>query len=109
MDKHKYYVSVQARSILREQGQAAYEWEIEATDDDAAKLQTLFEELEEADHATLGRIMTPGLPYHHDPQNDEFDRLLQECYDLIHRLGVGETKSQLETLGDLRMGHYQEE
>ncbi len=43
MERNKYYVSVQSRSIMSNQGDAAYELEIEATDEEIKQLQELFE------------------------------------------------------------------
>lgn len=110
VEKKRYYVSVQSRSIMRDQGQASYEYEIEATESELQRLQTKMDELEEADHATFFRTFTPGLPYHHDPENDEYDRAIKDCYDTIFQLGTDETKLHLSSfLDNLRMGHYQEE
>jgi len=100
MDKKKYYVSVQSRSILSEQGHDAYELEIEATEDEVHQLRILFDMLEEADHATFFRGITPGLPYHHDPQNDEYDHLLKDCYEKISQLGTEETKYYVQPMLD---------
>lgn len=110
MEKNLYYVSVQSRSIMRDQGQASYELEIEATESEVLRLQSKLDELEEADHGTFFRTLTPGLPYHHDPENDVYDRAIKQCYDLIYQWGTDETKQHLSSfLGDLQMGHYQEE
>ncbi|WP_027087892.1 hypothetical protein [Cohnella panacarvi] len=110
MEKNKYYVSVQSRSIMFDKGQASYELEIEATESEVKHLQSKFDELEEADHATFFRTFTPGLPYHHDPQNDEYDRALKDCYNLIFQLGTDETRVHLSSfVNNLQMGHYQEE
>ncbi|MDG0791565.1 hypothetical protein OMP38_12285 [Cohnella ginsengisoli] len=110
MEKKKYYVSMQSRSIFNEQGQAPYELEIEATDFEITNLRQLFNDWEEADQATFFRTVTPGLPYHHDPQNDRYDQLLKECYTLIYEWGTEDTKHHLNSfLQDLQMGHHQEE
>ena len=98
MTKSKYYVSVQSKSLSREQGQAAFEWEIEATDSEAAALGQLFERLENSDYATFPRGMTPGVPYHWDRENDSFDETLQQIYNMIHALATTETKAQIVEL-----------
>jgi hypothetical protein len=111
MEKKKYYVSVQSRSIMMEQGHASYELEIVATESEVARLQSFFDDFEEADHATYFRTITPGLPYHHDPENDEYDHALKECYNLIYQLGNDVTKAHLTSITDSlnHMGHHQEE
>ena len=103
-EKTKYYVSVQSKSLLREQGLAAYEWEIEATDEEAATLGQLFERLDESEHATYFRGMTPGLPYHWDRENDAYDGTLRKIYAMIHELGTPDTKSQIAGISDQLSG-----
>ncbi|MBO9598376.1 MAG: hypothetical protein J7559_11245 [Cohnella sp.] len=110
MEKNRYYVSMQSRSIMRDQSQASYEYEIEATESELIRLRSKMDELEDADHATFFRTATPGLPYHHDPENDEYDRAIKACYDMIFQLGTDETKQHISSFLDpLQMGHYQEE
>jgi len=100
MTRSRYYVSVQAKSISSEQGRMAYEWEIEATEEEAAALGQLFERLDESEHATFFRGMTPGVPYHWDRENDSYDGKLRQIYSKIQELGTPETKSQLEGILD---------
>ena len=95
MTKSKYYVSVQSKSLLREQGSAAYEWEIEATDEEAEALAQLLERLDESEHATFLRGMTPGVPFHWDRENDSYDGKLLQIFNTIRSLGTPETKSRI--------------
>jgi len=104
MIKSKYYVSVQSKSLSREQGSAAYEWEIEATDEEAAALERLFGRLDESEHATFIRGMTPGLPYHWDRENDAYDGTLRQIFDRIHALGTPDTRSQMAEIADQLSG-----
>lgn len=92
MDKSKFYVSVSSKTVLPEQGTSAYEWEVEATDEEAAELRDLLETLEEDEHATHFRGMTPGVPYHMDRENDEYDAKLKRIYSTIQKLGTPETQ-----------------
>lgn len=110
MEKKKYFVSVQSRSIMLEQGQAPYELEIEATESEVQDLQLLFEEFEESDHATFFRTAIPGLPYHHDLENDDYDQMLKQCYERIYQLGNNETRAHLSAfIKNIQMGHHHEE
>jgi hypothetical protein len=101
MEKTKYYVSVQAQSILSEQGAAAYELVILATDREVAQLQELFDNEEEAENATFFRGMAPGIPYHIDNENDVYDYYLIEIYKKIYELGTPETRSHIEGMNIL--------
>lgn len=96
MDKSKYYVSVQAGTVLHNQGDAAYEFEIEATAKEADKLLELLEMKQETEEDTLTRGSIPGVPYHFDQENDIHDEHLKGVYQFIHGLGTPETKQFLE-------------
>lgn len=106
MNKSKYYVSLSSKTVLPEQGTSAYEWEVEATDEEAAELRNLLENLEETEHATHFRAMTPGVPYHMDRENDEYDARLKQIYSVIRKLGtpatqrgIAEVMQSLEGIG----------
>lgn len=101
MDKRTYYVSVQAESIMAEQGDSAYEFEIEATDREVGILQEMFEELDDADNVTAIRAHIPYVQYHDDPENDAYDVQLQAIYRKLHELGTAETKHHIESMGIL--------
>ncbi|OPA81071.1 hypothetical protein BVG16_01645 [Paenibacillus selenitireducens] len=110
MAKSTYYVSVQSGSILKDQGAAAYEFEIMADQREADDLQHLLEMKMNADDRTYYRAHIPGIPYHIDPENDLYDHYLQQIYQLIYELGTEETKQamaqmhvleNLEGIGDL--------
>jgi hypothetical protein len=101
LEKTKYYVSVQAHSILSDQGAAAYELEILATDREVVQLQELFNNEGDAEDATFFRGMAPGIPYHIDDSNDAYDYYLIEIYKKIYELGTAETRSHIESMNIL--------
>ncbi len=106
MEKSKYYISVQAGTIMENQGDSAYEFEIEATAEDLDKLQKLFETKMEYEEGTYIRSHLPGIPYHHDSDNDLHDDALKEIYSMLNKLGTKETsdyiaKMDLENIGDM--------
>jgi hypothetical protein len=105
MDKRTCYISVQARTIMENQGDAAYEFEIEATQEDIDKLQQLFVMMNEYDEGTYIRSHVPAMPYHHDSDNDLYDDTLKEIYSMIGNLGPKETsdhvvKMDLDNVGN---------
>ncbi|CAH0118372.1 MULTISPECIES: hypothetical protein [unclassified Paenibacillus] len=95
MEKQTYYVSVQSSSILTEQGATPYEFEIQATQEEVDKLQSLFDFKSEADQKTFYRAHIPAYPYHVDPDNDMYDSYLNRIYELIYKLGTDETKQAI--------------
>ena len=101
MKKTTYYVSVQAGTAIEDIEAASFEFVIEATPKELDKLQTLFEEMDEAEDDTFTRGFLPTIPYHQDPQNDEYDESLKRVYRLIHELGTADTRRQIEAMGVL--------
>jgi hypothetical protein len=102
MEKKRYYISVQADTILAGQGEAAYEFEIDATPEQIEKLQELFEDKSDSADGTFLKAHTPAIPYHHDVENDAYDNYLREIYSMIHELGTPETRRHIEEMGVLR-------
>lgn len=101
MDKKTYYVSVQSESIMENQGDSGYEFEIKASEREVGKLQELFEELDDWDNATAVRAHIPYVQYHDDPENDAYDKYLQAIYQKIHELGTPDTRQHIESMGIL--------
>ncbi|WEK55901.1 MAG: hypothetical protein P0Y55_07605 [Candidatus Cohnella colombiensis] len=102
MDKRKYYVSIQSKTIMANREDAAYELEIEATDEQLDQLHQYFEFMAAYDDKSHFRTMIPGIPYHEDNENDKFDSYLHKAYRLIHETGTDQTKSFIESNHILR-------
>lgn len=100
-EKKTYYVSVQAGTMLEDKGAAAFEFEIRATEKELDKLRLVFEEMEDAASDTFFRSGIPGVPYHHDQENDVYDDAMVRVYRMIHELGTPETKKHIEEMGIL--------
>lgn len=99
MDKKRYYISVQAGTILEKQGDAAYELEIEATPEEVDKLSEVFEELDNFDQASFTQAATSvTIAYHLDESNDGYDFYLNEAYSMIYDLGTEETKQHIKSM-----------
>ncbi|THF75744.1 hypothetical protein [Cohnella fermenti] len=103
MDKRHYYVSVQAKTVMYNQGDAAYEFEIMATEQELDKLRDLFVELEGCEEDTTFRAHYPGIPYHHDSENDQYDYILKQIYGLVGELGTEKTRKHIHSM-NLQMG-----
>lgn len=101
MDKKRYYISVQSRTIMENQGDAAYELEIEATVEDLKQLEDLFEMVDDFDIQTYFRAHYPGIAYHHDSENDGYDYYLKETYRTLYHLGTNETKDHIASMNIL--------
>ena len=99
MEKLTYYVSVQAGTILEEQGDAAYEFVIQATPKEADQLQELLDLKQESEDETFWRGIMPAVPYHEDQANDEYDDSLRGVFERVYRLGTQQTKEFMEQSG----------
>lgn len=98
MDKTAYFVSVQARSVLQERGASAYEWEIQATPEEADQLQLELDMLQEKDEEAFpGDLFSLSLESERDI-NSMFQDSLDRVYRSIYRLGTPNTRSQMEQL-----------
>ncbi len=102
MDKRTYYVSVQAESVMEQQSDSAYEFEILASEEDVASLQGMFEALDDLDRESALRSHIPYVQYHDDAENDRYDDQLKAIYRKIHELGTPETKKHIESMGILQ-------
>lgn len=99
--KKPFYVSVQAGSIVPQEGDTNFEFEVEATDAQMDALQQLFDKREEADNAAYFRAHVPFLEYEHDAPNDAADRELTAVYRMLYELGTPETRRHIVSMGVL--------
>ncbi|TMV46674.1 hypothetical protein FE783_25535 [Paenibacillus mesophilus] len=101
MEKKTYYVSVQAGSVLENEGDTAYEFEIVATEQDVEDLMERFGMLSDADNSSAFRAHLPGVPYHQDSVHDSYDETLTDIYRKLYDLGTEETKKTITGMGSI--------
>ncbi|MEX3619964.1 hypothetical protein [Paenibacillus glucanolyticus] len=97
MDKSTYYVSVQSRSVLTQQGASPYEWEIEATPEEADQVRIELDMMQEKEEEALGYMF----PWPDTPQQSSnvlFQSSLDNVYRTIYQLGTPATRQQMEEL-----------
>lgn len=97
MNKSTYYVSVQSRSVLTEQGGSAYEWVIEATPKEADQVRIELDMMQEKDEEAMGYMFS----WADTPQqstNALFQSSLDKVYRTIYQLGIPATRQQMEEL-----------
>jgi hypothetical protein len=100
-EKKRYYISVQSQTIMEHQGDASYELEIEANAEELQKLNELFELMDEFDQSSFLNNPVPGIPYHHDLENDGYDYYLKEIYKFLYDNGTEKTKSHIQSMNIL--------
>ncbi|MGG6311801.1 hypothetical protein [Paenibacillus macerans] len=99
MEKRTYYVSVQGRSLLDDPGAAAYEWAVEATREEADTLSHLLEQLGEKEESGFMAFTYPWPDTPEDDVNRSYQSHLNALYREIYRLGMAETRAQMERSG----------
>ncbi|MEF2967984.1 hypothetical protein V3851_19310 [Paenibacillus sp. M1] len=95
MEKKTYYVSLQGRSLLEEQGASGYEWTIRATPEEA---DTISHMLEQIDEKEVSGFLAYTWPWPDSPEGDvnaSYQSNIDQLYREIYRLGTEETRSQL--------------
>ncbi|MNR30629.1 hypothetical protein D3C85_1480950 [compost metagenome] len=101
MEKRSYYINVGTGEVLEDSTALNYEFEISATEDDIAKLQELFEEI---DNTSQANFATSHFPFFKNDAYLEYDYYLTEVYRTLHRLGSEQTKRHIETMNVLENG-----
>ncbi|SER99493.1 hypothetical protein SAMN04487944_114128 [Gracilibacillus ureilyticus] len=96
MNKKKYYVNIATQEISQIPYGTNTEFVINATDEEVFFLREKFNEIRDADMGAFVRAHIPFMPYHNDPQNDEYDSGLKGAYQMIYDLADNETKKAMQ-------------
>jgi hypothetical protein len=99
MEKRRYHVSVQAKTINETQQDANDPIEILATLEEVNELQMLFDAEDQLDAAPA--VITPVL-YHQQELNDVYDTYLNRIYLKLYELGTLKTKEHITAMNILR-------
>ncbi|CAM3079611.1 hypothetical protein PASE110613_15705 [Paenibacillus sediminis] len=97
-DKRLYFVSVIGRSILQNPESAEYEWEIEATDEQAEDLRYWLGQIQETEEDGFADYV---FPWPNSPEhivNGKLQDTVNQVYHLIYELGTLKTRRQIEEL-----------
>lgn len=95
MEKKTYYIAVGPGEVMENKGDASYDLEIVATEEDIDRLQELFEEADNSDQSSYIRSHVPWKEYHFDKPNDDYDYYLHEVYRMLYDLGTEQTKHHI--------------
>lgn len=105
MEKKPYYVTLHtgfATGEIRDvKNDASFDFAIEATPEEAARLRELFEQAANQDFDTFkdGHIPFPTDIGH--VNTEKYDQTVTEIYRMIHELGSVKTKSDIEKMAVL--------
>lgn len=105
--KKTYYIKVNTGEITQTPTASAWDFKIEATDEEIIELREYFNQNYDNEWAGFFRAHVPFLEYHNDKQNDAYDATIKKVYGIIYQLGDQEAKSHIESMGVLDMGKDQ--
>ncbi|HEU5138522.1 MAG TPA: hypothetical protein VFT51_01015 [Bacillales bacterium] len=93
MEKQKYYVSVGSGEILSDPTATSYQFEIEATPAEVARLNALFERANSAANDGFFRFRD-----YEWSKNQNYDQTLSSIYQTIHDLGDETAREHIESM-----------
>lgn len=97
MEKKRYYVTVGSGEILPSKTLSEWEFEIDATPQEAERLEQLFEN---TDDASWNDFWKAHVPMQEDPDDDTipYDKNLQRVYEMIYKLGTETTREHIRSM-----------
>ncbi|SHE88663.1 hypothetical protein SAMN05444392_104131 [Seinonella peptonophila] len=105
MDKKRYYISIDTAANAGQihempvSDDPYYDYEVEATPEQIAQLESLFVEMEESDFRSF---LKAHIPYETQERMQESwteDAKLSAIYRMIYKLGTDQTKVAIEQAG----------
>ncbi len=100
-EKKTYYITVGTGEITQSQTDSAWNFKIEATDDEIIQLREMFDSNYTTEWQNFFRAHVPYVQYHHDRENDQYDETIVQVYQMIYDLGDTEAKNHIESMGIL--------
>jgi hypothetical protein len=101
MDKKRYAVSVQARTINETDADSSNPIEILATQKEVDELNLLFRAEDQVDEKSAAHMPISAMEYENQGNNDEYDMNLIKIYQAIYQLGTLKTREHIEAMNIL--------
>jgi hypothetical protein len=92
VEKKVFYVSVHGRSVLDDQGASSYEWEVNATPEEANNLLHMLRRIGEKEESSFLAFTYPWPDTPEGEVNAGYQSHLDALYSEIYRLGTEETR-----------------
>ena len=105
--KKTYYIKVNSGEITQSATDSAWDFKIEATDEEIISLREYFDHNYSTEWKNFFRAHIPFVEYHNDKDNDAYDETIRKVYGMIYQLGDEEAKSHIESMGILDEGQDQ--
>lgn len=101
-EKKTYYVEVATGEISQSATSSTWNYKIEADDEEIIKLREYFDENYSIEWQSFFRAHVPFIEYHHDGENDAYDKTMKEVYSMLYELGDNDAKNHIESMGILK-------
>ncbi|WP_144513997.1 transposase [Bacillus sp. FJAT-22090] len=98
MTLYKAYVSIQNQHVYYYPDESPWEFEVVAERNIIPIFQKLFDQVKMVESSNFLRAQKPIELYHHDRENDQYDRRLKKIYALIHEFSNEESRNFIEQL-----------
>jgi hypothetical protein len=97
MEKKRYYVTVGSGEILPDKTLSEWEFEIDATPEEARQLEEIFEN---ADDASMYNFWKAHVPFQEETEDDTetYNSSLKHIYEKIYELGTKTTKEHIRSM-----------
>jgi hypothetical protein len=89
---------------LENEGDAAYEFVVHGTREEMDFLQDLMNIKMEYDDASSIRAYIPGMPYHQDMENDQYDESLRQIYAKVYEHGDQAARKTIASMDLAKLG-----
>ncbi|MBN8250768.1 hydrolase [Priestia flexa] len=99
--KKTYYVSLGSGEISQVSTASEWNFKISATDLEVEQLRERLDQRYSDDWQGFFRAHIPYLEYHHDRQNDAYDDMNTQLYQMLYELGDENAKAHIRTMGIL--------
>lgn len=103
MDQQKktYYIDVGTGEISQSETSSAWNYKINATDEEIIQLREYFDQNYSTDWQNFFRSHVPVVQYHYDRENDAYDRTSQKIFQMLYDLGDEEAKTHIKSMNIL--------
>jgi len=101
--RQTYYVDIQGKQLHLQQGIAAYDLEIVASEAEAGQIEEQFRKLDERDEESAQFMLRFSFRGGENvfEKNGEYEQEMQKLFQLLHQYGTEATKRHIESMNIL--------
>lgn len=96
MEKQPYYIDLASGEIQSRDDVSPWNFRVFANDKEIRSLREMLTGMNDAEFGSFWRAHLPGIPYHEDADNDQYDRKLTSIYEKIYELGDEDAREYIK-------------